>query len=421
MLSRAVRNNSLRAFSRRERNNSRNNSWKDVRCCFSSIHELDPNQMQITNIASPSQFEFKPSMLFGERYSDHLLSADWVRSEGWGAPRIEPFDNLSIHPAASSLHYGVQCFDGLKVYRGKHDDKLRMFRPIDHAKRFAHSAARMTMPAIPPEVLVELMERFIRHDKRFVPNDPDCSMYLRPTMIGTTAKLGVSPPESVKFFTIANPCGAYFQKGLRPMALLADPTYVRAWEGSAGGAKVGPNYGPVMLPQQLAHQKGFTQPMWLYPTKDGDYQITECGTLNLFVLWKKPGSSNEVELVTAPVSDLILPGINRLSVVELVKQDAAILSETYGKITLVERPVLMSEFCAALEKGDVFEFFGTGTASNVVSVDKMHFNGKDYQIPVDPSDPNAGAGPLALRLRTLMTEIQNGTRANHEWAPVIET
>ena len=344
------------------------------RACFSgkaSGYESDTNwneisvsELTVETIDKPSEFEFKPTLLFGERYSDHMLEADWTREDGWEAPRILPFHMMEMHPASSCLHYGVQCFEGLKVYRGV-DDKLRMFRPMDHAKRFAHSCVRMTMPAIPPPVLVDLMCELIRKEARFVPKDPG-SMYLRPTMIGTVPKLGVTPPGNVKFFTICNPCGAYFKSGLKPMSLLADPAYVRAWHGSAGGAKVGPNYGPVMLPQLRAHQRGYTQPMWLAPDDQGDYEITECGTLNLFILWKCP-ATGETELVTAPKSDLILPGINRLSVIEMVQQRPQILNEVYGHIKVSERVVKMSEFVDALDRGLVYEFFGTGTASNVVS------------------------------------------------------
>ena len=170
----------------------------------------------------------------------------------------------------------------------------------------------------------------------------------------------------MKFFTICNPCGAYFKSGLKPMSLLADPTYVRAWHGSAGGAKVGPNYGPVMLPQLRAQQRGYTQPMWLAPDGQGDYEITECGTLNLFILWKSP-ETGDTELVTAPISELIRPGINRLTVLELTRQRPDLMNDLYGHIKVSERVVKISEFVDALDRGDVYEFFGTGTASNVVS------------------------------------------------------
>ena len=240
-----------------------------------------------------------------------------------------------MHPASSCLHYGLQCFEGLKVYRGV-DGKLRMFRPLDHMKRFAYSTTRLTMPAIPPHIALQLMMSLVRFESRFVPQEPECSMYLRPTMIGTTPKLGVTPPDHVKFFTVCNPCGAYFAGGLKPMSLLADTQYVRAWQGSAGGAKVGGNYGAVMLPQLKAQERGYSQPMWLVPRQVNgalDYEITEGGTLNLFILWRN--KEGQIELVTAPLSDLILPGINRLSVLEIMRKHPEICAEHYGNIRMV--------------------------------------------------------------------------------------
>ena len=308
-------------------------------------------------------------MLFGQEFTDHIMVADWHREAGWTAPAIVPFQDLQLHPASDGLHYGLQCFEGLKVYRGV-DGNLRMFRPLEHMKRFAFSSTRLTMPAIPPHIALNLMHELVRQEARFVPGEPECSMYLRPTMIGTTPRLGVTPPDRVKFFTLCNPCGAYFRGGLKPMSLLADTTYVRAWQGSAGGAKVGGNYGAVMLPQKRAQEAGFSQPMWIVPRKmdDGqlDYEITEGGTLNLFILWTNPHNGN-TELVTAPLSDMILAGINRLSAIEIMHKNPELCAAHYGRIQMIERPIMMSEFTDALDRGLVLEFFGTGTAANVIS------------------------------------------------------
>lgn len=47
---------------------------------------------------------------FGTVFTDHMLTIEWSEAEGWQAPLIKPFGNLSLHPACSSLHYGVQVW-----------------------------------------------------------------------------------------------------------------------------------------------------------------------------------------------------------------------------------------------------------------------------------------------------------------------
>jgi hypothetical protein len=45
---------------------------------------------------------------FGKSFSDHMLEIDWDAEKGWSVPKITPYHFLSISPAASSLHYGIE-------------------------------------------------------------------------------------------------------------------------------------------------------------------------------------------------------------------------------------------------------------------------------------------------------------------------
>ena len=65
-------------------------------------------------------------------------------------------------------------------------------------------------------------------------------------MIGTEAALGVSPASEAELFVILCPVGPYFASGLKPVNLLADPNYIRAWPGGCGFAKMGSNYAPTL-------------------------------------------------------------------------------------------------------------------------------------------------------------------------------
>lgn len=83
------------------------------------------------------------------------------------------------------------------------------------------------------------MKALISLDKRWVPDNPESSLYIRPTMIGVDPSLGVEPPEEVLLFVITGPVGAYYPTGMKPISLLADPAFVRAWKGGSGDSKMG--------------------------------------------------------------------------------------------------------------------------------------------------------------------------------------
>ena len=53
------------------------------------------------------------------------------------------------------------------------------------------------------------------------------------------ATLGVSPCNEALLFIITGPVGPYYPTGFKPVSLLADPKYVRAWEGGSGAYKIG--------------------------------------------------------------------------------------------------------------------------------------------------------------------------------------
>lgn len=170
-----------------------------------------------------------------------MLEVDWNVKTGWGAPRIGPYQNMSISPAAPGLHYGIQCFEGMKAYTDVKGG-LRLFRPDKNMSRLDSSMQRLAMPALDKEGFYECLKELIRLERAWVPAERGYSLYLRPTAIGTTAALGVSPSEDVKVFVILSPVGPYYPSGFVPIKLLADSTYVRAWPGGSGNSKVSGEY-----------------------------------------------------------------------------------------------------------------------------------------------------------------------------------
>lgn len=219
-------------------------------------------KLQVQKAPLQEDYKFDPNGVFGTQFAPHMLTADWTKEAGWEAPKIQPFGDLQLHPASSSLHYGLQAFEGSKAYLGV-DGKIRLFRPYEHMERFALSLMRLTMPAINPAESLALIMELIKVDANYVPDAPDCSMYIRPLMIGTDPFLGVRPPAKCKFVTMCSPCGVYFAGGVKPVSLKVNTDYVRAWEGSAGAAKVGGNYAAVMKPSKEVQEQGYSQPLCL--------------------------------------------------------------------------------------------------------------------------------------------------------------
>src|SRR5580704_10834466 len=118
---------------------------------------------------------------------------DWFVSEyrhgHWQNSRVEPVHNISLHPAAIVFHYGQSIFEGMKAYRWA-NGKVALFRPMENARRFVRSAERMAMPPVDTDFFVEAVRALVRTDADWVPAEPG-SLYIRPTMLGTEAAIGV--------------------------------------------------------------------------------------------------------------------------------------------------------------------------------------------------------------------------------------
>lgn len=285
--------------------------------------------------------------------TDHMVVAKWKLGFGWSKPELKPYGPLSLLPTASCLHYATECFEGMKAYRG-YDGKLRVFR-IDHnVARLRTSATRISLPAFEPEEIKTLIFNLLSVDAvRWLPEgQAGRFLYIRPTIIGTSAQLGVQVPKEAMLFIIL----AYMPRldtppgGLRLYSSPEDA--VRAWVGGFGYAKIGANYGPSVKILQEAVDRGHHQVLWLYGEKG---ECTEAGGCNFFVLWiRKDGKK---ELITAPLDDkTILDGVTRRSCLELARERLA------QDIEVTERKFTATEIMEAAAEGRLLESFAAGTA-----------------------------------------------------------
>ncbi|KAJ4051541.1 hypothetical protein NW758_003882 [Fusarium oxysporum] len=291
--------------------------------------------------------------------TDHMVTCRWTVQNGWEDPVIKAFGDLTISPLASCLHYATQCFEGMKVYRG-YDNRVRLFRPDRNAKRLVMSAERVSLPGFDPEQLVELIKALVRVDaKRWLP-EPDSFRYIRPALIGTGRQLGVQVPKEAILmvtmvcwpdFSTEVPPGVEPRSDLRLITSKNDT--IRAWPGGFGYAKVGANYGPSFASHCDAQQAGYDQVLWLLGEEG---QVTEAGASNFFAVVRDEKTSKPV-LLTAPLTDrVILDGVTRRSVLDLVESR---LSE---ELEVREAKFTIQDIEKAWRNGLLQEAFVSGTA-----------------------------------------------------------
>uniref|UniRef100_T1JE10 Branched-chain-amino-acid aminotransferase n=1 Tax=Strigamia maritima TaxID=126957 RepID=T1JE10_STRMM len=333
------------------------------------------------------------SLLFGHHFTDHMLEVEWTLKDGWGKPKISPFHNLTLHPAAKVLHYATELFEGMKAYRTK-EDKIVLFRPDMNIKRLLTTAERTCLPAFSEDEFLKCLKKLISIDADWVPRSADASLYIRPTFIGIEPALGVTSSNVALLYVILGPVGPYFTV-LTPVNLLADPNYVRAWPRGCGDKKMGANYAPTIAVQRWAQDRGFQQILWLFGP---DHLLTEVGTMNIFMLFEN--SKGEKELVTPPLDGMILPGVVRKSLLDLCnKMDG---------IKVSERNIPMKEVISLQKNKKLLEIFGSGTACIVCPVGNIHYEGQDYEIPTLKRE-----NPFCKQLLTALKDIQYG-RVKHE-------
>lgn len=373
------------------------------------LPDIDHTTVKVEIQHSPKQKPHHSKLIFGQTFTDHMLTIPWNSNTGWGTPEIKPYAPLCLDPSATVFHYAFTLFEGMKAYR-QEDDTVRLFRPDKNMARMNRSAARLALPTFDGESLTELIKKLVMVDKDWIPKEKGYSLYIRPTLIGTQAQLGVGPNSDALLFVICSPVGPYYPTGFKPVSLLATTKYTRAWPGGSGGFKLGANYAPGVVPASEAAKAGYGQILWL---SGDDHTLTEVGTMNLFIALKTPEGG--VELVTAPLGDLVLPGVTRDSVLNLCRGhiDGKSIPGLPSNLKVSERKITMGDLVEAEKNGSLLEVFGAGTAAIVSAVDKIGYEGRDIHMPTGPE----GMGPIAKAMYDTIVGIQTG-EIESDWSVV---
>lgn len=341
---------------------------------FSKIDEVDFNNLE-----------------FGKYVSDHMLVCDYANG-AWESPKIVPYNNLSLSPTTLALHYGQTVFEGMKAFRME-DGRVNIFRLDKHYDRFVKSLERMCMAVIPKEIFTEGLIQLIAQDKAWVPAEKGNALYIRPFMYASEARFGVKVSDTYRFIIFTGPVPTLY---VNPIKVKVETNYSRAASGGTGFAKCGGNYGGAYYPTQLAKKEGYDQVLWT-DSKENKF-IEESGMMNvMFVI-------NDT-LITAPLSDTILDGVTRDSLLTL--------AGSMG-IKTEERRVSVAELQKAFKDKTITEAFGAGTAAVVAPIETIQIEGTDFHLP------RYGEGCISNRLQKQLELIRSGIDADvYEWNVVL--
>jgi branched-chain amino acid aminotransferase len=280
----------------------------------------------------------------------------------------------------------------MKAFR-MDDGRINIFRIEKHYDRFVKSLERMCMAVVPKEIFMEGLMKLVETDKQWVPAKTNDALYLRPFVIATEARFGVKVSSEYRFVIFTGPVSNVYAQ---PIKVKVETEYIRAARGGTGSAKCGGNYGGAFFPTQLARKEGYEQVLWT-DARDNKY-IEESGMMNvMFVI--------DDVLITPPLSDSILDGITRESLL--------ILAKGLGYKT-EERVVSIDELEKAFRNGSITEAFGAGTAAVVAPIKTIQINGLDLHLPAYTGES------VLYRLKQKLEMIRTGkTEDVYNWNCIV--
>lgn len=329
---------------------------------------------------------------FGYFKTDYNVRC-YNRNGRWGELEISSSEYVSIHMAATALHYGQEAFEGMKAFRGK-DGKIRLFRWEENWKRMKRSAEGIVMAEVTKDIFFEAITKAVKLNEKYVPPyGTGASLYIRPLLLGSGAEVGVKPAQEYLFMVFVGPVGPYFKEGFNPVKLQLVRDYDRAAPQGTGHIKVGGNYAASLRAGLRAKEEGFASALFL-EAKDKKY-IDEAGPANFFGI--------KGDTYVTPQSQSILPSITNMSIQELVKDMGM-------KVEKRNIPV---------EELETFDEVGAcGTAAIISPVGKIvdRDNKKVYEYCKD-----GVAGPISTKLYITLRAIQEGEEQDKfGWTTVIE-
>lgn len=332
------------------------------------------------------------SLGFGYMKTDYNIRCTY-KDGAWGELEVSDSEYVTMHMAATSLHYGQESFEGLKAFRGK-DNKIRIFRMDENAKRMQDSSVGTMMAILPVEKFEEAVVKAVKLNERFVPPyESGAALYIRPFLFGTGAQVGVKPASEYMFILFVTPVGPYFKGGFQTTPFVIMREFDRSAPLGMGKYKVGGNYAASLVAGAKAHELGYSNVFYL-DAKEKKY-IDECGAANFF------GIKNNTYIT--PKSSSILPSITNKSLM--------VLAAEMG-MKVEQRQVPVEELATFEEAG------ACGTAAVISPIERID----DYDEKISYVFSHDGKpGPISEKLYKKLRGIQYGDEPDtHSWVTVVE-
>lgn len=317
---------------------------------------------------------------FGKHVAPIMIQAIYDHGE-WQRFDLLPYGPLQLDPCSKVLHYGQEIFEGMKVFRHP-DDKIYMFRPEMNAKRFNQSARRMAMPEVPVDQFLNACEVICGYSKHLVPKRLGESLYLRPFMIATEVGMGIKPSKQFLFLIVASPSGSYFSGDA--VKVYIEREEIRCAPGGIGFAKTGGNYAASLNSYAKTIELGCDQTMWLDAVEHK--YIEEMSGMNFFAVI-------DGKLVTPALTDTILDGVTRKSVIDIARAE---------KFEVEERRISIDEILSGIQEGRCTEAFVCGTAAVIAPIESFMDKDKSVHTVKEPQ------GKISMFLRERLIGIQAG-------------
>lgn len=297
----------------------------------------------------------------------------------WDDGALTEDNHVHISEASTALHYGQQCFEGLKAYSTK-DGGIQLFRPDQNAKRMQNSCDRLLMPEFPVDRFIEACKMVVKANEAYVPPyGTGATLYLRPFMIGVGDNIGVKPAKEYIFSIFCMPVGPYFKGGMAPVNFVTTE-YDRAAPSGTGRDKVGGNYAASLLAHDEAAKRGFADCIYLDPKTHT--KIDEVGAANFF------GITKDNKFIT-PESSSILPSITKFSLLHVAKE--------YLGMEALQADVRIDNL-------DIFKEAGAcGTAAVITPIGGIEHKGKLHVFYSETE-----VGPVTKKLYDTLYGIQMG-------------
>jgi len=239
----------------------------------------------------------------------NTIICSWYKNGVWSPLESRTDDNITISALSGALHYGLEAFEGLKAFKGV-DGRVRMFRPLENARRLRRSADYIGIASPGEDMFIEACKRAVNENINFLPPyESRASMYLRPFVIGVEPQIDLVSSKDVFFAVAAIPVGAFSGKTLKPTRALLASDHDRAAPLGTGSYKLGGNYAAAMLAGTQAKKDGYSSILYL-DSGERKY-VDEFSSSNFFGI--------KGNRYVTPDSSSVLPSITNKSLMQLAE------------------------------------------------------------------------------------------------------